>query len=518
MSENLITALQNKALYDHPVDAFQMIETHCSWVILTGHFAYKIKKPVDFGFLNYTDLEKRKHFCEEELQRNQALAAQVYLNVVPIYGTDTKPSFNKHGDIIEYAVKMKEFSQTQILSQLQKQQKLNSDIINKLADNLAHFHLNASPVPTDSIIGSSEHAQQQARDNFTQSQPLLDNDDDIKQLNALSAKVETLYETVKPIIDDRKANGFVRQCHGDVHLNNIVMIDNNPVIFDCIDFNHDFCWTDTIADLAFITMDLDEFGEQALSWQLLNRYLEVTGDYAGLQLLPYFQAYRAMVRAKVALFTQQGSNDNDEKQQQYQRYQGCVALAESYLQARQQQLLITCGVSASGKSTLAKKLATDKRLIHISSDRERKRHAKIDAYEDCSAPVLEGLYQPAQTDETYHALLTLCDTIINANYPVIVDATFREQDYRKQFALLAKDKQVPFSILYCTAPEKQLRLWLNERQQKQKKLSEATQDVLTMQLEKFQSPLETEAEETIEIRTDQNINYTRIEKILGQKC
>ncbi len=185
---------------------------------------------------------------------------------------------------------------------------------------------------------------------------------------------------------------------------------------------------------------------------------------------------------------------------------------------RQQQLLITCGVSASGKSTLAKKLATDKRLIHIRSDRERKRYAKINVYEDCSAPVLEGLYQPAQTDKTYHALLTLCDTIINANYPVIVDATFREQNYRKQFALLAKDKQVPFSILYCTAPEKQLRLWLNQRQQKQNELSEATQDVLTMQLEKFQSPLETEAKETIEIRTDQNINYTSIENMLGQKC
>lgn len=509
-TETLITNLHDKTLYSHPTTSFTQLETHCSYVVLTGEYAYKIKKPVNFGFLDYSDLAKRKHFCEEEVKRNQAMAGNIYLEVVPIYGSVEQPSFAANDKPIEYAVKMREFSQDNLLSKVQAEKRLTTNMVDKLAQNLADFHLSAPLVPNELVTGCAEHAQQQTIDNFTQTRPLLTDASDIAELESLQKDVEILYKKIKPSIDRRKQNGFVRQCHGDVHLNNIVLIEDNPVIFDCIDFNDDFCWTDTIADVAFITMDLDEFGEHALSWRLLNQYLELSGDYDGLNVLAYFQSYRAMVRAKVAMFTLANCQSPSEKKEQYQRYKGCVALAAHYLQPLPKRLLITSGVSASGKSTLAKQIQVELDLIRITSDRERKRQADIKLTEDCTADVLAGIYQDSYTETTYQTLATLAETILTAGYPVIVDATFRENSYRQKFAKLATTLKVPFTILYCHAPEAQLRQWLTERQASNTNVSEATQDVLSMQLEQFESPLKSDAKHTLEINTAKSPTFATI--------
>jgi aminoglycoside phosphotransferase family enzyme/predicted kinase len=515
-TQQLLENLQNPELYDYPITGFTLLETHCSYVLLTGKYAYKIKKPVDFGFLNYSDLTKRQHFCEEEVKRNQAMAGEIYLETVPIYGGTTEPSFTATSKPIEYAVKMREFCQDNLLSQLQQQQQLTPEIVAQLAENLANFHLQAPLVPMDNVIGSSAHAHQQSLDNFSQTIPLLTDENDIVELQQLQHAVDEHYQQIKTIIDRRKQQGFVRQCHGDVHLNNIVLIDNNPVIFDCIDFNDDFCWTDTMADLAFITMDLDEFGEHTLSWLLLNRYLEITGDYDGLQVLAYFQSYRAMVRAKVAMFTLIHSQSATEKKQQYTRYKGCVTLAKQYLNKKPRHLLITCGISASGKSTIAKALSVKLDLIHLSSDRERKRQAGLALRQDCTAPVLSGIYHDSITEKTYAALGKLAQTVLDAGYPVLVDATFREKKYRTVFANIAQGNNIPFTILYCEAPEAQLRTRLNVRQQSANNISEATQEVITMQLATFETPLNDEENaQTLKINTAESISFDTIVKQIG---
>lgn len=511
----LIKNLQNKTLYDYAIDSFTVLETHCSYVILTGKYAYKLKKAVDFGFLDYSDLNKRKHFCEEEVARNQGLAGDIYLTTLPIYGTPDAPSLNGTGDVIEYMVKMHEFPQQNLLSKLQQENKLSTSIIDKLADNLAQFHLATKAVANDNIIGSSRHAHQQTLDNFSQTRPLLTDAADINELDHVQRLAEQQFQRIKTIIDQRKQTGFVKECHGDVHLNNIVLINDNPVIFDCIDFNDDFCWTDTMADLAFITMDLDEFGEHHYSWQLLNRYLEITGDYDGLNVLGYFQSYRAMVRAKVAMFTLVNCDDTAEKHRQYSRYQGCLELAAQYLQPRPRQLVITCGVSASGKSTLAKACSTAADMIYICSDRERKRIANIALKQDCTAEVLAGIYAPSHTEKTYQALLELAKTCLQAGYPVIIDATFCQQQYRQLFASLAAELNINFTILYCNAPEKTLRQWLSARTQADEKISEATQDVLTMQLQQFENPLLTEATQTLEVDTTKPESFVTIQQQLN---
>jgi aminoglycoside phosphotransferase family enzyme/predicted kinase len=475
MTDKLIKNLQNAKLYDHPVTAFRVIETHCSWVILTGTYAYKIKKSVNFGFLDYSSLEKRKLYCQQELQRNQLLAAEIYVKLMPIYGTAENPMFAPTGDPIEYAVQMREFPQDQLLSQLLLQQQLTADIITKLADTLVEFHQQAKLVPQDSPLGSASHAQQQVTDNFSQIKPLLTTEADKNELTELEKQTIKYYEQIKSVLEQRKKTNFVRQCHGDAHLNNIFYFHDKTIIFDCIDFNNDFCWTDTMGDLGFITMDLIAHQQHTLNNILLNRYLEISGDYPALQVLPYFQAYRAMVRAKIALF----SNDPAH----YKKY---LTLAQSFLYRNKPRLFIMCGLSASGKSTIAHELAQQNAAIIIFSDRERKRIVNIALAKDCSDAVLAGLYQPQQTLKTYAHLLKLADLILDAGYSVIVDATFREQEQRQQFLELAKAKQIAANIVYCEADLETLRTRLLRRQQQTSNISEASVDVLQMQWASFE--------------------------------
>lgn len=490
MSAELIKNLQNAALYAHPVSAFNVIETHCSWVLLTGKFAYKIKKNVNFGFLDYSALEKRLYYCQEEIKRNQLLASEIYLKLVPIYGTSQNPSFQADSEPIEYAVQMAEFSQTQILSQLLATQKLAPVIIEQLAVVLAQFHQHAELVPPLSDLGSAAHAQQQTINNFTQIMPLLEHSADRIQLNVLAQQVEKYYEKIKSLLESRKENGFVRQCHGDVHLNNIVYLNNKTVIFDCIDFNNDFCWTDTMGDLGFITMDLDAQEQFQLSNLLLNRYLQISGDYSALQVLPYFQAYRAMVRAKIGIFSNQYAN--------YKKY---VTLATSYLNPQKPQLVLMCGLSASGKSTIANELAPPCNAIVLTADRERKRIANIALEQDCSAPVLAGLYHPEHTTKTYTHLLRLAHLILDAGYTVIVDASFREQCYRQQFIDFANTKKIKPKIIHCTTDLEILKARLIQRQQHAVKVSEASLDVLQMQHANFDAFTPAEKKHVITVDT-----------------
>jgi aminoglycoside phosphotransferase family enzyme/gluconate kinase len=512
----LIKNLQNADLFDHNITQFSVLETHCSYVLLTGEYAYKIKKSVDFGFLNYSSLEKRQHYCREELRRNQLLAGEVYLDVMPIYGSSQQPSLKPAGEPIEYMVKMREFAQDNLLSHLQQQNKLNVRLIDNLAKNLVEFHQAAPDVPHENPIGSSAHAQQQALDNFTQAQPLLSQPDDLTELADIKQQTQTLYERIAPAIDLRKQQGFVRQCHGDVHLNNIVLINDEPIIFDCIDFNHDFCWTDTMADLAFITMDLDEVGEHALSWRLLNTYLGLSGDYQGLSVLPYFQAYRAMVRAKIALFTQMQSDDTQVRDNQYQRYKGCVAQAKRYLTPKPTRLIIMCGVSASGKSTLSKQLAPRLDLIRITSDYERKRAANIALETDCTATLNTGLYQASQTEHTYQALQQQATKVLASGYSVLIDATCLKQHQRERFITLAQQRSLPCAIIYCHAAQTQLHQWLAERRQVGSDASEATAEVLTAQLSEIEVPTSTQTVPCIEINTANSLDFGRIIASLQQ--
>lgn len=261
---NLILSMQNPDLYDHPVDGFQVIETHISQVILTGDYAYKIKKPMDFGFLNFSTLDRRKHFCEEELRLNRRLAEKLYLEVVPITGTPDAPILGGEGEAFEYAIKMRQFGQDQLFDRLQEQGQLPSDLLTDLARQVAGFHDQLPPVPDDKPLGTPEAVFAAMQENFDQIRPLIDDPDLLMQLDNLQAWTESTFERQRDLIAHRRANGMVRECHGDLHLANITRFDGEVTVFDCIEFNEPFRWIDVINDLAFLLMDLESRGRALL--------------------------------------------------------------------------------------------------------------------------------------------------------------------------------------------------------------------------------------------------------------
>lgn len=476
MSAELIKALQNAALYNHPIETFQVIETHISWVILTGPYAYKIKKPVDFGFLNFTQLADRKFFCEEELRLNQRLTQDLYLEVLPITGSAANPQLAGQGEAIEYVLKMRQFPQQLLLSQLQAKGELTADHIDQLAKQIAHFHQQTPKVNPDHPLGTPEVVMEPVRQNFEQIRAMLPEDKaGFAQLEALEAWAESTYERLRPLLAKRKAEGFIRECHGDIHLNNAAVLDGEVVLFDCIEFNEPFRLTDVSNDIAFLVMDLEDRKLNELANRLLNNYLEQTGDYESLQLMNFYKAYRAMVRAKVALFSLGHVTERNVKDAILKQYYNYANLAESYTLIPQRCLLITCGVSGVGKSYVSSKVVEHFAAIRLRSDVERKRLLGADTPKD-------QLYSAAATEKTYQRLYELAKASLQAGYITVLDAAYLKQAERARAMKVAEAVGVPFIILDCEASLAVIERNLAKRIAKGDDPSDATLDIIKQQL------------------------------------
>lgn len=514
MSQTLLNALQNPALYDHPVSGFTLMETHISWVILTGDFVYKIKKPVNFGFLDYSTLEQRAHYCAEELRLNRRLAPDLYLDVVPIRGSDSAPSLTGDGPIIEYMVKTRQFRQQDLLGNMQRAGTLTAEHIDSLAATLADFHQRIELAAPDSVWGQPEQVHAPVAQNFEQIRPLLGNPADLAQLDELEQWAHTTFQRLIPQLAQRKADGLIRECHGDIYLDNVTLIDGQVTLFDCIEFNDAFRWTDVMSDVAFMAMDLEDRGMPDLSQRFVNAWLEHTGDYAGLAVLNYYKAYRAMVRAKVALLGLHADLSEEQRNQVLARYHGYVALAESYIRIPRRFGLLTHGVSGSGKSTLSIQLVSRLGVIRIRSDIERKR---LFGQQQGSAALDQGLYAPEQSQQTYARLAELAAQILAAGYPVVVDATHLQRAQRQQVRQAIEDQGTPCLILHCQAPLDTIEIWLNERQRKGGDPSDADIHVVRHQLEQLEPLDEQERQITLTVATEQRGNIDQLTEQLRQR-
>ncbi len=480
MSQALIAALQNPALYPHSVDGFRVIETHISWVILTGAYAYKMKKPVDFGFLNFTHLADRKHFCEEELRLNQRMAPDLYLRVVPITGAADAPVIDGEGEPIEYLLQMREFPQTQLMAEVQARGELTDAHIDALAEQIAQFHLNIPQVPAGHPLNNADAIVAPMRQNFEQIRPLLNEKPDLQQLDALSDWTETSIARLRPLLEQRSQQGFIRECHGDLHLGNATIIDNKVVLFDCIEFNEPFRLIDIASDAAFLAMDLEDRGLKCQARRFLNGWLERTGDYAALELLSLFKAYRALVRAKVSLFRLHQEQDAVQRRVILRQYRSYANLAESYSAIPSRFLAITHGVSAVGKSHVALRLVEALGAIRLRSDLERKR-LYGEPTERHDVAVNAGIYSAEATDATYERLHSLAEAALNAGFSVVIDATYLKQSQRQAAWQVAESTGVPFIILACEAPDAVIEQWLTQRQAEGGDPSDATMAVVKAQ-------------------------------------
>lgn len=453
--QQLVQALLDPARYPHPVETVTKIETHISTVLLAGDFVYKLKKPVNFGFLDFTALSQRGFFCAEELRLNRRLAPRLYLEVVTFTGTPDHPQFNGTGEPLEYAVRMRRFDQAQILDQRLKAQSLPLEWMDQLAAQLVPFHQQAAVAALDSPLGEPEAVFAPMQQNFDQLRQWLKEPALLAELDALERWTQTRYQALKPLLAERKQRGFVRECHGDLHLGNLAWVDEAVLAFDGIEFNEAFRWIDVSNEVAFLLMDLEDRGAFAHARRFLNAWLEYSGDYAALPLLRFYQVYRAMVRAKVAAIrlTQDGLSAA-EQAEITAHYQSYIHLAQRFTQPSPAALVITHGFSGSGKTTQTQTLVEALGMVRIRSDVERKRLADLAPTQRASADFAQGLYSPEQSAKTYARLAELAETALQAGYPTLVDATFLQAAPRRHFIALAQQCAVPVEILdFVVAPE-----------------------------------------------------------------
>jgi len=498
---NLLLAMQNPALYHHPVDGFQIIETHISQVILTGQYAYKIKKPVDFGFLDFSTLELRKHYCEEELRLNRRLAEPLYLEVLPITGSPEQLVIGGDGEPFEYMLKMRQFRQNQLLDQQQEAGELKPELLSSLAKQVANFHNSLEPIADDKPLGTPEAVYAAMQENFDQIRPLISDTSLLSQLDNLEAWTQTTFERHRDLIAQRRTDGYVRECHGDLHLANITVYEGRVTVFDCIEFNEPFRWIDVINDLAFLLMDLESRREPALANLVLNTYLEYRGDFEALPLLPLYKAYRALVRAKIALFTMGNpSLAEQEKEGLMQHYRDYAQLAEDYSNIPNRYMLATVGLSASGKTCVSAAMSAELGLIRLRSDVERKRLHGLAPLEDSQSPTGANLYSPEANEKTYVRLAKLASDLLAAGLPVIVDAASLKEKERALFAAVAESQGVPFALIHCEAPEALRKEWVRNRKGD---ASEATVELLDAQKDWFEPLTAEETSYTVHLRSDQ---------------
>ena len=454
----LIEAMLRPQWYDHAVDHCELIETHISWVILTGSFAYKVKKALDLGFLDFSTLEKRRHYCEEELRLNRRLAPGIYLEVVPITGSERQPLLAGQGEAIEYAVKMKQFPQAAQLDRMLECGALEGCHIDAFSQRIADFHQDIAVAGSAEPYGDPARIRQPVEENFTQIRERIHGEHRLGQLAELERWSRQSFEALEPLLARRKEQGFIRECHGDMHLRNLAWIDETPVAFDGIEFNPNLRWIDVISEIAFLVMDLQDRDRDALAQRFLNGYLERTGDYTGLKLLPFYLVYRAMVRAKVsAIRLGQEHLDATERAGAEEEFERYLTLAKRYTRPSRPRLVLTRGLSGSGKTTLSQPLLERLPAIRIRSDVERKRLFGLDALQSGKAAPAKGIYSVEATQRTYGRLRDLAAVVLDAGYSVIVDATFLQPGQRQPFEQLAREKGGRYTIVEFTAAEETLR-------------------------------------------------------------
>jgi len=478
MDKALCEAMLQADFYPHATDNIRLIETHISSVFLTGEYAYKVKKAVNFGFLDFSDLTRRQFYCEEELRLNRRLAPDLYLQLVPIYQHQDGYSLQATNDAspIEYAVKMRQFDPQNQLDCLLARQQLSIEHMEELAMQISNFHQIAAIADDTLPWGEQTDVTKPCFDNFPIIEKILHDDSDaMQQLAELNTWTSQQQAHLADTFKQRKQQQKIRECHGDMHLGNIAVVNGKITLFDCIEFNETFRWVDVISDLAFLLMDLQYNGRADFAHRLLNAYLTQAGDYDGLEVLQFYLVYRALVRAKIA------SLQNNKAV--------CLAyvqLAKRYTQQQAPILAITYGVSGSGKSWGSRKICDEKGWIHLRSDVERKRIAGV-SLTDRNAE--DKLYESGMSRKTYDQLHQFAATAIKAGYSVIVDATFLKQADRQRFQDLAEQLACDYQILHFTASLERLEQNIRQRQQRNDDPSDATVEVMYQQREQWLEPL-----------------------------
>jgi len=459
--KEIIKFLNNPESYSRPVKKVKHIQTYISDVFLTGKFAYKIKKPVNYGYLNFTTLAKRKFFCQQELQLNRRLSREIYLEVLPITEKDGKLKLGGSGKPVEYILKMKEIPQQYLMNKLIGKNKITKRIFDKLAQIVANFHARAETSKKISFFGSLKIINKNWQENFSQSKPFIGKTIGSADWKFLKKSVEKFIKQNKKIFNQRIKEKKIKDCHGDLHKGNIFIAPEKIYVFDCIDFNKRFRYQDVISEIAYFAMEMDFAGKKELSSYFIDQYFKFSKDQKLINLLLFYKCYRAYIRGKVGGFSLNNSDlSKKQKEANIKKVREYFVLAKKYAQEMNKSILVVgAGLPGIGRSTRLKFLAQKINAVILDSDIIR-RQIKVITYDKKSKL------------KVYQKMIDSAEKYLRQGKNVILDATFSKKEYRILLDKLIKKTKPDFYFIefYCSDKIARQRL---EKRSKEKSFSQA---------------------------------------------
>ena len=486
-TSKLIEQMQQSEFYPHStVESIELVQTHISYVFLTGDYAYKLKKAINFGFLDFSTLDKRQHFLAEEIRLNESIAPELYLEVLPITQTGDRYSLGGEGEVVEYVLKMRQFPQENLFVNLFAAGKLDIKQMEELGKIVAQFHSQAETNDYIRSFGTVAKISESFDENYQQTEKYIGIVQTQTQFDETKAYTDRFFAEKDALFESRRENNQIKECHGDLHLKNICLWQDQIQLFDRIEFNEPFRFVDIMYDVAFAVMDLEARDRKDLANAFLNTYLEQTGDWFGLQLLPLYLSRQAYVRAKVTSFLLDDPGIPQKvKEEAAKTAADYYQQAWAYTQNRSGKIILMSGLSGAGKTTVAKEIARNINAIHIRSDAIRKHLAGIPLNEKGG----EEIYSAEMSQQTYSKMLELGILLANIGFSVILDGKYDRVALRQKAIATAKDNNLPLKIINCTAPTEVLRDRLDQRSGD---ISDATTELLSSQQAKAEDFTEEE--------------------------
>ncbi|NPA94066.1 MAG: AAA family ATPase [Thermodesulfobacteria bacterium] len=497
--------------YPHRPKEIKLIQTHLSWVFLADEYVFKVKKPVDFGFLDFTTLEKRHFFCNEEIRLNKRLCPDIYVSVVPITKEGSKFVVEGSGDVVEWAVKMNRMPDDGLMSALIKRDEVDTNIMDKICDILVPFYQKAR-APEDKVwLGGIDVVKENCTENFIQTEDFVGKALTPETYNKIVDYTNTFLEEKKELFKRRQDQGWIVEGHGDLYSANICIDKQKDkiYIFDCIEFNERFRYGDICVDIAFLAMDLDFLGLCDLSNYFIENFKKGINDQDLYELLDFYKCYRAYVRGKIGCFTWASPEvDEETRQTSLEMAKRYFKLALRYAGGlgKTPTLYVFMGLSGTGKSTLANALGKKLAIETFNSDVVRKEYVSgISAKEKRLEPFGKGIYSKEFTQKTYRALKRLAAQRLILGEDVILDATYLDPELRAQVANMAKACGARYVLVHCTCPEDVAISRMQKRMSSGESVSDGREEIYKAQKELLVPPSKDEADVVMEIDTSEDL-------------
>ena len=512
--EQLLQFMGQPESYPHKPAEVEHIQTHISHVFMAGTFVYKLKKPVDFGFLDYSTLENRRKYCRRELELNRRLTNDIYLGIVPIVWRDEDfviaDAEEADGSVVEYAVKMRRLPQQYFLHTFLEDDSLTLDHLDRVAQKLADFYRNQEPDEKILQYGTIDRIKVNTDENFEQTKPFIGQTIEQPAYEAIQYFTDHYFEQRKSLFQRRIDDGCIVDGHGDLHLEHIHITQQNVQIYDCIEFNDRFRYGDWAVDLAYLAMDLDFNSRWTESRYFIKKMAQKLEDPDLPQLLDFYKCYRAYVKGKVkSLQSAEDEVPKDEREKATQTAARYFDLSLRYaLLGSKPAVLAFMGRVGTGKSTLARHLQQRLRISRYSTDRIRKAMANLPLHRRTPAVRRDELYSASMSARTYQALMERAEATLQKGESVILDGTFNSKSSRKRLQQLASEQEVPLIVIEAQVPDEVIKQRLRDRDQQDQVVSDARLEDFEKLDERYEPPKELTEKQLLQIGTDAELEQT----------